>query len=163
MQIAKKTIIILSLLFFSSVLFAGPRVVSYTPIARGKSAGPIGFKVSYPQRHDVNKPLTIKVDVWCSSGDSDQLTIGARPRSSQLVWTSGSTSLSFNNVSRNQKKSYTFTVTPKKTGEYYIAVDGKATMNGKSMSRTITVLVRAGSSLQKEHLSGQKKGKKEMR
>ena len=138
-------------------------MVSYTPIAWGKSAGPIGFKVSYPKKHDVNQPLTITVDVWCSGGDSDQLIIGARPRSSHLNWTSGSTSVIFNNVGRNQRKSYTFTVTPKKTGEYYIAVDGKAIIDGKSSSRTITVLVRTSSSLREEHLSGRKKSQKEMR
>ena len=157
MQISKIRRIMFSMFLFSNTLFAGPtgpKMVSYTPIARGKSAGPIGFRVSYPKKHDVNRPLTITVDVWCSSGDSDQLIIGARPRSSQLNWTSGSTSVSFNNVGRNQKKSYTFTVTPKKTGEYYIAVDGKAIINGKSSSRSIAVLVRAGSSLRKEHLFG---------
>ena len=151
MQISKIRRIIFSMFLFSNTLFAGPtapKMVSYTPIVRGKSAGPIGFKVSYPKKHDVNQPLTITVDVWCSSGDSDQLIIGARVRSSQLNWTSGSTSVVFNNVGRNQKKSYTFTVTPKKTGEYYIAVDGKAIINGNSSSRTIAVLVRAGSSLQ---------------
>lgn len=155
-----------SMFLFSNTLFAGPigpKMVSYTPIARGKSTGPIGFKVSYPKKHDVNKPLTITVDVWCSSGDSDQLTIGARTRSSELNWTSGSTSVSFNHVGRNQKKSYTFTVTPKKTGEYYIAVDGKAIIDGKSSSRSIAVLVRAGSSLRREHLFGRNKSAKEMR
>lgn len=138
---------------------AGGPKVQFEP-SSGKSAGPIGARVSYPIDHPKNVPVPIAVEVWSTDGDASALAIQVR-LDPGLGWGAGERSVTFAGpIVQNEHRRHEFSVIPTVDGPAYVTVDVSRQREGESASRSFALLLKGGAKLEGDELPsrGSKKG-----
>ena len=138
----------ISLLVLAWLCLGASGTVRMNPMDTGKSAGGIGVELRYPAAHPVGHPLKIEVDLWSTDTDADWLAIEVRPLEGTRMSRKFAKKKTFKGpVARYKKDTYSFTVTPIREGESYVAVDVSKKAEGATSSRTFSILLKGGGSL----------------
>jgi hypothetical protein len=129
-------------------------MVQIDPFLGGKSAGPVGARVTYPLEHPRGVALPVTVEVWSSDGEASALGIAVRPEAG-LAWGAGERSVRFPGpIPQNERRRHQFSVIPQADGPVYIAVDVSRERGSDVASRSFSILVKGGGRLEGAEVPG---------
>ena len=110
----------------------------------GKTDGPLGIDVSYPQDVKVGETVKIVVAAWSTDRSAGTLKISVRTLDDGVRWRKGRHERKYAGlVARYERRGLQIEVVPLREGDLRLAVDVSRTGDGGEQSRSVGVVLHA--------------------